>query len=369
VSQACSNQPRVAAFSRIHGTPWALRLQPPSLEHGQRFSLKMFSANPAPVSAVRAADSGDDMRLTVEFSVLRRGVLSTLQVNLGYRCNQACSHCHVGAGPNRTESMEAATVALIPAVLQARRLSCLDLTGGAPELHPEFRSLVRQVRALGVEVIDRCNLTILQESGQEGLAAFLADQGVHVIASLPCYLADNVDRQRGAGVFARSITGLRELNSLGYGQPGSGLELDLVFNPQGAVLPPPQRQLEEDYRRVLARDHGVVFSRLLALTNMPIQRFAQALRPEGLESYNKLLRLNHRPENLPSVMCRSLLSVDWQGRLYDCDFNQQLGLGLPEPRHLRDLLDWDPCGEPIRVGGHCFGCTAGAGSSCGGSLA
>jgi radical SAM/Cys-rich protein len=170
-------------------------------------------------------------------------------------------------------------------------------------------------------------------------------------------------------VFTRSIAGLRELNSLGYGQPGSGLELDLVFNPQGAALPPPQRQLEEDYRRVLARDHGVVFSRLLALTNMPIQRFAQALPPEGLESYNNLLRLHHRPENLPSVMCRSLLSVDWQGRLHDCDFNQQLGLGLPEPRHLSDLLDWDPCGGPIRVGGHCFGCTAGAGSSCGGSLA
>jgi radical SAM/Cys-rich protein len=170
-------------------------------------------------------------------------------------------------------------------------------------------------------------------------------------------------------VFTRSIAGLRELNSLGYGQPGSGLELDLVFNPQGAALPPPQRQLEEDYRRVLARDHGVVFSRLLALTNMPIQRFAQALGPEGLESYHNLLRLHHRPENLPSVMCRSLLSVDWQGCLHDCDFNQQLGLGLPEPRHLRDLLDWDPCGGPIRVGGHCFGCTAGAGSSCGGSLA
>jgi radical SAM/Cys-rich protein len=264
--------------------------------------------------------------------------------------------------------MDAATVALIPAVLQARRLSCLDLTGGAPELHPLFRSLVRQVRALGVEVIDRCNLTILQESGQENLAAFLADQGVHVVASLPCYLADNVDRQRGAGVFARSIAGLRELNSLGYGQPGSGLELDLVFNPQGAVLPPPQRQLEADYRRILAQDHGVVFSRLLALTNMPIQRFAQALRPEDLERYHRLLRLHHRQENLAGVMCRSLLSVDWQGRLHDCDFNQQLGLGLPQPRHLGDLLDWDPGGGPIRVGEHCFGCTAGAGSSCGGAL-
>ena len=329
----------------------------------------MSIINPAPVSAIQAADPGHDTRLTMEFPALQRGVLSTLQVNLGYRCNQACSHCHVAAGPNRTESMEAATVALIPAVLQARQLSCLDLTGGAPELHPLFRSLVGQVRTLGVEVIDRCNLTILQEKGQEGLAAFLAEQGVHVVASLPCYLADNVDRQRGGGVFDRSIAGLRELNRHGYGQPGSGLELDLVFNPQGAVLPPPQRQLEEDYRRVLAQDHGVVFSRLLALTNMPIQRFAQALGPEGLERYDRLLRLHHRQENLAGVMCRNLLSVDWQGRLHDCDFNQQLELGLPAPHHLKDLLDWDPCGGPIRVGGHCFGCTAGAGSSCSGSLA
>jgi radical SAM/Cys-rich protein len=329
----------------------------------------MSIAHPAPLSAVQAVDPCDETLLTMAFPALRRGVPTTLQVNLGYRCNQACSHCHVAAGPNRTESMDAATVALIPAVLQARRLSCLDLTGGAPELHPLFRSLVRQVRALGVEVIDRCNLTILQESGQENLAAFLADQGVHVVASLPCYQADNVDRQRGAGVFERSIAGLQELNGLGYGQPGSGLELDLVFNPQGAVLPPPQRQLEDDYRRVLAQDHGVVFSRLLALTNMPIQRFAQALRPEGLERYHRLLRLHHSQENLASVMCRSLLSVDWQGRLHDCDFNQQLGLGLPQPRHLGDLLDWDPGGGPIRVGEHCFGCTAGAGSSCGGALA
>jgi len=329
----------------------------------------MSIAKPVPVTVDRRSEPGDATALAMAFPPLRRGLLTTLQVNLGYRCNQACSHCHVGAGPNRTESMEPATVDLIPAVLKARHLSCLDLTGGAPELHPLFRRLVRQVRALGVEVIDRCNLTILHEPGQEDLAAFLAEQGVHVVASLPCYLADNVDRQRGSGVFERSIAGLRQLNSLGYGQPGSDLELDLVFNPQGPALPPPQRQLEEDYRRVLARDHGVVFSRLLALTNMPIQRFAQALQPEALERYDRLLRLNHSPENLPGVMCRSLISVDWQGNLHDCDFNQQLRLGLPVPRHLRDLLSWDPCGDPIRVGGHCFGCTAGAGSSCGGALA
>ena len=303
------------------------------------------------------------------FPALRRAALTTLQVTLGYRCNQACSHCHVNAGPRRTESLDAANVALIPAVLQARGLACLDLTGGAPELHPLFRQLVRQARALGVEVIDRCNLTILQEPGQEDLASFLAEQGVRVVASLPCYLPENVDRQRGSGVFERSIDALRQLNRLGYGQAGSALELDLVFNPQGPVLPPPQQQLELDYRRVLAEQHGVVFNHLLALANMPIQRFAEGLRHRGeLETYTDLLRRQHRPTNLPAVMCRSLVSVDWRGFLYDCDFNQQLGLPLAEPRQLRDLLRWDPAGEGIQVGDHCFGCTAGGGSSCGGAL-
>jgi radical SAM/Cys-rich protein len=303
------------------------------------------------------------------FPPLRRGAFTTLQVNLGYRCNQACSHCHVDAGPHRSESMEAATLALIVPVLAARRLGCLDLTGGAPELHPGFRDLVRQARALGVEVIDRCNLTILSEPGQEGLAAFLAGEGVRVVASLPCYLPDNVDRQRGGGVFARSIAGLQALNRLGYGQPGSPLQLDLVFNPLGPVLPPPQEQLEADYRRVLGRDHGVVFHRLLALANMPIQRFAHSLRASGdHDTYLALLRQQHRPANLPQVMCRSLISVDWQGRLYDCDFNQQLGWSLEGLPHLRDLLDADPGAAPVRVGDHCFGCTAGAGSSCGGAL-
>ena len=303
------------------------------------------------------------------FPPLRRGPLTTLQVNLGYRCNQACSHCHVAAGPTRTEMMDGATLALIPQVLAARGLATLDLTGGAPELHPGFRELVRQARALGVSVIDRCNLTILSEEGQHDLAAFLAAQGVRVVASLPCYLQDNVDRQRGSGVFARSIAGLQQLNALGYGQPGSGLALDLVFNPQGPSLPPPQQQLEQDYRRHLGDTYGIVFNRLLALANMPIARFADQLRRCGeLEAYQQLLEHNHHPANLSQVMCRSLISVDWQGRLYDCDFNQMLGLPQVGGPQLRDLLVWDPSEVPIAVAAHCFGCTAGSGSSCGGSL-
>ena len=304
------------------------------------------------------------------FPPISRAALTTLQVNLGYRCNQACSHCHVNAGPSRTESMDGATLALIPSVLAARQIATLDLTGGAPELHPGFRSLVQQVRAQGVAVIDRCNLTILSEPGQEDLALFLAQQQVKVVASLPCYLEANVDRQRGSGVFTRSLEGLRQLNALGYGAAGSGLELDLVFNPQGPNLPPPQPQLEADYRRELGERYGIRFNRLLALANMPIQRFAAVLQASGaLEPYRALLRENHRDANLAAVMCRSLISVDWQGWLYDCDFNQMLGLPAGAGRqHLRDLLDGDPAGAPIAVAEHCFGCTAGAGSSCGGAL-
>jgi radical SAM/Cys-rich protein len=309
------------------------------------------------------------------FPYLHREALVTLQVNLGYRCNQACRHCHVDAGPHRIESMDPATLALIPRVLEAREIRTLDLTGGAPELHPGFRDLVGRVRAMDVTVIDRCNLTILSEPGQEDLATFLADQGVTVVASLPCYLAENVDRQRGSGVFARSIAALRSLNALGYGQPGSALELHLVFNPQGPVLPPDQAALEADYRWRLREEHGLVFNHLYALANMPIQRFEQALRATAeLEAYLDLLSSSHREENLPHVMCRQLVSVDWQGRLFDCDFNQQLGLPMAcsgvggRVPHLEDLLELDPAGGPIQVASHCFGCTAGSGSSCSGSL-
>ena len=312
--------------------------------------------------------------VNTDFPPLQRGPLQTLQVNLGYRCNQSCLHCHVNAGPNRSEMMDAEHAGLVLQVLQARAIQALDLTGGAPELSPHFRTLVRGARALGVKVIDRCNLTILSEPGQADLADFLAGQGVEVTASLPCYSPANVDRQRGDGVFDRSIAGLRQLNALGYGQDGSGLVLNLVYNPQAAVLPPPQGALEADYKRELLQHFGIRFNQLYALANMPIQRFGSTLVSKGLFApYMQLLRSAHRHDNLATVMCRSSISVDWQGDLYDCDFNQMLGLrarvnGAARP-HLRDLLQHAVDGEAIRIADHCYGCTAGQGSSCGGALA
>ena len=308
-----------------------------------------------------------------DFPALRRRRLETLQVNLGYRCNQSCLHCHVNAGPNRTEMMDEATVQLVLEVLQARQLTTLDLTGGAPELNPHFRELVRGARALGVRVIDRCNLTILSEPGQEGLAEFLADQGVEITASLPCYSAANVDRQRGDGVFDRSIAALQTLNALGYGQAGSPLVLNLVYNPQGPSLPPPQGPLENDYKRELEKHFGIRFNHLFALTNMPVQRFGSTLLSKGtFHDYMQLLKSAYRAENLDTVMCRTLISVDWHGDLHDCDFNQMLNLPATLPGrsrpHLRDLLTQDSEGQPIHVADHCYGCTAGQGSSCGGAL-
>jgi radical SAM/Cys-rich protein len=308
-----------------------------------------------------------------DFPAIRRERLETLQVNLGYRCNQQCVHCHVNAGPNRTEQMSAETVGQVVEVQKAGRVSCLDLTGGAPELHPQFRRLVETARGLGARVIDRCNLTILEEPGQEDLAAFLAAQGVEIVASLPCYLEENVDRQRGKGVFDRSVGALRRLNALGYGLEGSDLSLSLVYNPQGPTLPPPQCALEADYRRHLLDHYGVSFTRLLTLTNMPIQRFGSLLLSKGqFEPYVRLLKASHQDANLDQVMCRSLVSVDWQGFLYDCDFNQMLGIPLrgakAQRRHVTDLLADDLTGTPIAVADHCYGCTAGQGSSCGGAL-
>lgn len=306
-----------------------------------------------------------------DFPPLHRGVLDTLQVNLGYRCNQRCLHCHVNAGPTRTEAMDEGTLALLLQVLRVRAIATLDLTGGAPELHAGFRMLVRAARELGLRVIDRCNLTVLSEPGQQDLAGFLATQLVAVVASLPCYAQPNVDRQRGEGVFERSIAGLRQLNALGYGVPDSGLVLDLVYNPQGPSLPPAQPELEADYRRELALRHRVIFNRLLVLANMPIQRFGSMLLTQGrFAGYMRLLRDHHVEANLEHVMCRRLLSVDWRGYLHDCDFNQQLGIGVAGRArvHLADLLDADPAGWPIAVADHCYGCTAGQGSSCGGAL-
>ena len=308
-----------------------------------------------------------------DFPAIKRDRLQTLQVNLGYRCNQTCLHCHVNAGPNRTEMMDADNVECVLDVLRHHPIELLDLTGGAPELSPYFRALVQQARALGVRVMDRCNLTILSEPGHDDLAAFLAEQQVEITASMPCYSAENVDRQRGDGVFDRSIAGLQALNALGYGQPGSGLVLNLVYNPQGAVLPPPQADLEDDYKRELKKHFGIVFNQLFAITNMPIQRFGSTLVSKGLfHDYMATLKSAYQSSNLPTVMCRTMVSVDWQGYLYDCDFNQMLGMALPAEGHarphLKDLLTLDLNGHEIRVANHCYGCTAGQGSSCGGAL-
>jgi radical SAM/Cys-rich protein len=311
-----------------------------------------------------------------DFPPLRRKSIDTLQVNLGYRCNQSCLHCHVNAGPNRTEQMDGATVDLVLEVMRARRIATLDLTGGAPELNEHFRRLVSSARALGATVIDRCNLTILEEPGHEDLAEFLCEERVQVVASLPCYAQANVDRQRGEGVFDKSIRALQRLNALGYGADGSDLTLSLVYNPQGPSLPPPQFQLEQDYKRMLAGSFGVRFNQLLTITNQPIARFGSTLISKGqFRDYMALLRSAHRPENLPGVMCRSLVSVDWQGNLHDCDFNQMLGMPLQADGrrgatlHLRDLLARDLADSPIAVADHCYACTAGQGSSCGGALA
>jgi radical SAM/Cys-rich protein len=309
----------------------------------------------------------------IEFPLLARRRIDTLQVNVGYRCNQSCVHCHVGASPQRTEEMAGETVDLAVAVLAHRHISTLDITGGAPELNPHFRRLVRAARDLGVRVIDRCNLTILEVAGQEDLAEFLKLEQVEIVASLPCYLADNVDRQRGKGVFESSIRSLRRLNALGYGREGTGLILNLVYNPQGPSLPPPQEAFEADYRRELGDKFGIVFNRLFTLANMPITRFGSTLISKGeFDRYMGLLRQAHRDDNLDSVMCRDLVSVDWRGYLYDCDFNQMLDLPLTgadgAPRRLEDLLTDDLDHNPIQVAGHCYGCTAGQGSSCGGAL-
>ena len=309
-----------------------------------------------------------------DFPSIRRIHLETLQVNLGYKCNQTCVHCHVNAGPTRTEMMDRQTISDVIAFLKSSSVKTLDVTGGAPELNPHFRGLVLAARNLGSHVIDRCNLTILEQPGQDDLAQFLAANAVEIIASLPCYLEENVDAQRGKGVFEASIRALRTLNALGYGRAGSGLALNLVYNPQGPALPPAQDRLEADYHRHLAERFGVEFNHLYVLTNMPIQRFGSTLVSKGqFEHYMALLRNAYQPQNLDSVMCRSLVSVDWRGYLYDCDFNQMLGLPLQlngTPRvHLRQLAGKDLDDNPIVVKDHCYGCTAGQGSSCGGALA
>jgi radical SAM/Cys-rich protein len=307
---------------------------------------------------------------------LRRSRPRILQINVGLRCDLACHHCHVEAGPRRTETLDARSAARVLEVLErSPGITTLDLTGGAPELCTEFRRLVEGARALGREVIDRCNLTVLFELGQDDTADFLARNGVHVIASLPCYTAENVDAQRGRRVFDRSIEALRRLNELGYARPGSSLELDLAYNPLGPTLPPAQHELEERYRKELDEQHGIAFDRLLTITNMPIRRFAHALARDGRESEYMSLLVNHfNPATVAGLMCRETISVSWDGRLHDCDFNQMLGIPLggdgAGAHTLWDLADADGLeGREIATAPHCYGCTAGSGSSCGGALA
>ena len=308
----------------------------------------------------------------IAFPTIRRGRLDTLQINVGYRCNQSCFHCHVNAGPNRTEEMSAEVADVVLDFLARRHITTLDITGGAPELNANFRRLVTGARKLGVKVMDRCNLTVLEQPGQEDLAEFLAENRVEVVASMPCYLQDNVERQRGKGVFDGSIRGLKKLNALGFGRDPA-LILNLVYNPQGPALPPPQASLEADYKRVLGESYGIVFNKLFVLANMPIQRFGTTLINKGeFDGYLQLLQDAHLDANLDGVMCRNLISVDWRGCVYDCDFNQMLDLPMARGQrarlHLADLIDDDIKGNPIRVAGHCYGCTAGQGSSCGGAL-
>ena len=307
-----------------------------------------------------------------DFPALHRGKLEILQANLGYRCNQSCFHCHVAASPKRTEEMSWETMALLLRFAAAQGVTTLDLTGGAPELNPHFRRLVAAARAQGLKVIDRCNLTILNAPGQADLAEFLAAQGVEIVASLPCYLEENVDGQRGEGVFQSSLAGLRTLNALGYGLPDSGRTLNLVYNPTGTRLPPEQIALEAAYKEQLATRYGIVFNRLFVLTNMPIQRFGSQLISSGqFDDYLCLLKGAHQQDNLSGVMCRTTLSVSWQGMAHDCDFNQMLGLPLGDAtaqRHLSELLARTLDGQAIRTADHCYGCTAGQGSSCGGAV-
>lgn len=309
-------------------------------------------------------------------SPLLRTRVKTLQINVGKLCNMACHHCHVEAGPKRKEIMRYEVAERVVQLIAANpAVEVVDLTGGAPELNPSFRWLVAETRRLGREVIDRCNLTILFEPGMQDLAEFLAEHQVHVVASLPCYQAENVEKQRGRGVFDKSIEALRRLNELGYGRPGSGLKLDLVYNPVGAFLPPPQEQLEAKYRAELGHQFGIEFHRLLTITNMPIKRFAHLLERTGqYRAYMGLLVNHFNPDTVPGLMCRSLLSVGWDGRLYDCDFNQMLEIELGAARETGARTVWDVTfldelsGRRIATGSHCFGCTAGSGSSCGGAL-
>ena len=304
-----------------------------------------------------------------DFPAIKRNALEILQLNLGYLCNLSCTHCHVNAGPNRTELMDMQTMNDVLAFIDNNPgIHTLDLTGGAPEMNPLFRYLVKQALERGLKVIDRCNLVILLEPDYEDLAQFLADNHVEIVASLPCYLEDNVDKQRGKGTFNASIKALQQLNQLGYGQENPQLILNLVFNPQDATLPPDQQTLEQSYKHYLLKDYGIVFNQLFAMSNLPVQRFGSQLISKGLfNDYMQLLKDNFQAQNLAQVMCKNTLSVDWQGYVYDCDFNQMLHLPLyGEKTHIKDVTEVND--DPITTLEHCYGCTAGQGSSCGGAI-
>ncbi len=307
-----------------------------------------------------------------DFPSIKRHDLEILQVNLGYLCNLSCTHCHVNAGPNRTELMDKETIDSILHFVDKHNIHTLDLTGGAPEMNPHFKYLVTSALNKGIKVIDRCNLTILLEPDYQDLPGFLADNQVEIVASLPCYMEDNVDKQRGKGTFNASITALQILNQLGYGQPNSDLVLNLVFNPQGATLPPEQKQLELSYKQHLKQQFSIVFNQLYAMTNLPIQRFGSVLISKGqFDQYMQLLQDNFQSQNLEQVMCRNTISIDWQGYVYDCDFNQMLHLPLgnnKEKTHITYLTRESLSGQTIKTLQHCYGCTAGQGSSCGGAL-
>ena len=305
------------------------------------------------------------------FPSINKEPIETLQINIGYRCNQACKHCHVNSSPMRTEKMSNEIITLIPKIIDKYKIKTLDITGGAPELHPEFRNLVTSLSNKKIDIIDRCNLTIFFEEGYEDLPQFLARNNVIVTASLPCYEKNNVEVQRGYGVFDKSIKALKILNNLGYGKSKNGLQLNLVYNPINPILPPPQALLETDYKKILFEKYDISFNNLYTITNMPINRYSDSLRREGkLNTYHKLLKENFNIDNLKNLMCKKTISVNWLGEIYDCDFNQQINLrGNKGPKTLSDLMNNSfKFDYEVAVKEHCFACTAGSGSSCGGTL-
>ena len=305
------------------------------------------------------------------FPNIKKEFIDTLQINIGYKCNQACKHCHVNSSPSRTEMMSEEILNLIPKIIKKFNIKTLDITGGAPEMNPNFKKLVLSLKNQNINIIDRCNLTIFFEKGYEDLPDFLAENNVIITASLPCYEKENVEKQRGSGVFDKSINAIKILNKLGYGINETGLQLNLVYNPINPTLPPPQEKLETDYKKILYEKYNITFNNLYTITNMPINRYADFLKMTGeLEKYFELLANNFNQKNLKNLMCKKTISVDWEGQIYDCDFNQQLKLkSLNGPKNLYELLNYSsPFNYQIAAKSHCFACTAGAGSSCGGSL-